>query len=46
VRYLELARGEALRGDFIAAENYLQQAEHYLRSMREKCAADGSRHGR
>lgn len=34
-RYLELARAEMLRGDQIAAENYLQHAEHYLRSMRE-----------
>ena len=35
-RYLELARAEMLRGDQIAAENYLQHAEHYLRSMREQ----------
>ena len=34
-RYLELARAEMLRGDQIAAENFLQHAEHYLRSMRE-----------
>jgi hypothetical protein len=34
-RYLELARAETLRGDRIAAENYLQHAEHYLRSMGE-----------
>ena len=34
-RYLELARAQALTGDHIAAENYLQHAEHYLRSMRE-----------
>jgi hypothetical protein len=32
-RYLLLARAEALRGDRIAAENYFQHAEHYLRSM-------------
>jgi hypothetical protein len=37
-RYLELARAEALSGDRIAAENYLQHAEHYLRSMHEKRA--------
>ena len=29
-------RAEMLRGDQIAAENYLQHAEHYLRSMREQ----------
>ena len=34
-RYLELARAQTLNGDHIAAENYLQHAEHYLRSMRE-----------
>ena len=34
-RYLALARAQALSGDPIAAENYLQHAEHYLRSMRE-----------
>lgn len=32
-RYLALARAEALGGDRIAAENYFQHAEHYLRSM-------------
>ena len=30
-RYLLLARAEALTGDRIAAENYFQHAEHYLR---------------
>jgi Domain of unknown function (DUF4167) len=40
-RYLALARAQALSGDPIAAENYLQHAEHYLRSMRE--AAHGAR---
>ena len=34
-RYLELARAETLNGDRIAAENYFQHAEHYLRSMGE-----------
>jgi Domain of unknown function (DUF4167) len=34
-RYLELARAETLHGDRIAAENYLQHAEHYLRTMGE-----------
>lgn len=34
-RYLTLARAEALKGDPIAAENYFQHAEHYLRSMHE-----------
>jgi hypothetical protein len=34
-RYLELARAETLSGDRIAAENYFQHAEHYLRSMGE-----------
>jgi hypothetical protein len=33
---LELARAEALRGDLIAAENHLQHAEHYLRSMQDE----------
>ena len=32
-RYMKLARAEALSGDPIAAENYLQHAEHYLRVM-------------
>jgi len=32
-RYLALARAEALTGDRIMAENYLQHAEHYFRSM-------------
>jgi hypothetical protein len=32
---LSLARAEALAGDQIAAENYFQHAEHYLRSMHE-----------
>jgi Domain of unknown function (DUF4167) len=32
-RYLVLARAETLAGDRIAAENYFQHAEHYLRSM-------------
>jgi hypothetical protein len=32
-RYLSLARAEVLSGDRIAAENYFQHAEHYLRSM-------------
>ena len=35
-RYLALARAEALSGDRIAAENYFQHAEHYLRSMQGK----------
>jgi hypothetical protein len=40
-RYLALAHAQALSGDRVAAENYLQHAEHYLRSMRE--AAGGAR---
>jgi hypothetical protein len=32
-RYLVLARAETLTGDRVAAENYFQHAEHYLRSM-------------
>jgi hypothetical protein len=39
-RYLALARAQALNGDQIAAENYLQHAEHYLRSMREAAAPE------
>lgn len=35
-RYLALARAEALSGDRVAAENYFQYAEHYLRSMNDK----------
>lgn len=34
-RYLALARAEAVAGDRIAAENYLQHAEHYFRSMHQ-----------
>jgi hypothetical protein len=37
-RYLDLARAEALTGDRIAAENYLQHAEHYFRSMQENAS--------
>jgi len=33
--YLGLARAETLSGDPVAAENYFQHAEHYLRSMTE-----------
>jgi hypothetical protein len=32
-RYLTLARAEAQNGNAVAAENYYQHAEHYLRSM-------------
>jgi hypothetical protein len=32
-RYLTLARAEAQSGNTVAAENYYQHAEHYLRSM-------------
>ncbi len=35
-RYLALARAEAQAGNTIAAENYYQHAEHYLRSMRSE----------
>jgi hypothetical protein len=42
-RYLELARTEAQGGDLVAAENYLQHAEHYLRSMHENRGANGLR---
>ena len=42
-RYLELARTEAQGGDLVAAENYLQHAEHYLRSMHESRGGNGSR---
>jgi hypothetical protein len=44
-RYLALARAEALSGDRIAAENYFQHAEHYLRLMHKDRATarpDGS----
>ena len=32
-RYLALAQAQAQAGDIVAAENYYQHAEHYLRSM-------------
>jgi Domain of unknown function (DUF4167) len=32
-QYLALARAEAQMGNTVAAENYYQHAEHYLRSM-------------
>jgi hypothetical protein len=35
-QYLALAGAETQAGDLIAAENYYQHAEHYLRSMRER----------
>jgi hypothetical protein len=38
-----LARTEAQGGDLVAAENYLQHAEHYLRSMHESRGGNGSR---
>jgi hypothetical protein len=37
-RYLALAQAEARSGDRIAAENYYQHAEHYLRTMHESAA--------
>jgi hypothetical protein len=37
-RYLALAQAEVRNGDRIAAENYYQHAEHYLRSMQESDA--------
>jgi hypothetical protein len=37
-RYLALAQTEVRNGDPIAAENYYQHAEHYLRSMHESDA--------
>ncbi|WP_407164511.1 DUF4167 domain-containing protein [Bradyrhizobium sp. ORS 111] len=41
-RYLDLARSKALSGDLVAAENYLQHAEHYLRLMRERRPVENS----
>jgi uncharacterized MAPEG superfamily protein len=32
-RYMALAQAEIVSGDIVAAENYFQHAEHYLRSM-------------
>ena len=32
-RYMALAQAEVVSGDIVAAENYFQHAEHYLRSM-------------
>jgi len=32
-RYMAMAQAEILNGDIVAAENYYQHAEHYLRSM-------------
>jgi hypothetical protein len=40
-RYLALAQAEARSGDWIAAENYYQHAEHYFRTMHER--ADSGR---
>jgi hypothetical protein len=37
-RYVALANAAGLKGDQIAAENYFQHAEHYLRSMHENSA--------
>jgi hypothetical protein len=37
-RYLALAQAEIRNGDPIAAENYYQHAEHYLRSMHQSDA--------
>ena len=37
-RYLALAQAEVRSGDRIAAENYFQHAEHYLRAMHESAA--------
>jgi hypothetical protein len=41
-RYLALAQAEARSGDWIAAENYYQHAEHYFRTMHESAARDHS----
>ncbi len=38
--YLALARTEVAMGDTVAAENYFQHAEHYLRSMVSRCARE------
>jgi len=38
-RYLALAQGEAQNGNLIAAENYYQHAEHFLRSLRDASVA-------
>ncbi|QEN85738.1 DUF4167 domain-containing protein [Labrys sp. KNU-23] len=35
-RYLTLAQAQAMAGDAIAAENYYQHAEHYLRLMHDR----------
>jgi hypothetical protein len=37
-RYLALAQAEVRNGDQVAAENYYQHAEHYLRSMHDSDA--------
>ena len=41
--YLALARTQAATGDTIAAENYFQYAEHYLRSMAPTALVGDSR---
>ena len=38
-RYLALAQAEAQAGDRVAAENYYQHAEHFLRAMRSDAGA-------
>jgi hypothetical protein len=44
-RYLTLAPAKAPSGDRIAAANYFQHAEHYLRSMHESCSTAGTASG-
>ena len=44
-KYLSLARDAQSSGDPVLAENYLQHAEHYLRSMNDQRTAGGSGSG-
>src|SRR3978361_2245783 len=45
-KYLQLARDAHTSGDPVAAENYLQHAEHYFRLIATAQAAQLAAHGR
>jgi hypothetical protein len=45
-RYLALARDASSAGDRVAAENYLQHAEHYYRTMNAYAQGEREQHPR
>lgn len=45
-RYLALARDASSAGDRVAAENYLQHAEHYYRTMNADARGEREQHPR